>query len=134
DARTNYIDPLLAALGWDVRNENSLSQRLTEVNMERTGFDSDGTWGRPDYRLRLDGEDVMPVEAKKPAVPISRASAAAVQARSYGWSLSLPAATLTNFNELIVFDASVVPVQGDAADVAVRPAGHFTFEEYVTRF
>lgn len=135
EARVGYVDPLLEALGWDLRNEYGHPQRLIEVVMERVGADASGvTWGRPDYRLRLGGEDVMPVEAKRPAVSVGQDSAAAVQARSYGWSLSLPAAVLTNFNELIVFDSRVAPSQGDAADVAVIPGGRFHFEEYITRF
>lgn len=134
DARVTYIDPLLEALGWDVRNIGALPQRLVEVVMERTGADTEGTWGRPDYRLRLEGIDTMPVEAKKPSVPISTDAASARQARSYGWSLSLPAALLTNFSELIVFDTRVEPRETDNADVAVMPGGLFGFEEYVTRF
>ena len=102
--------------------------------MERTGSDAQGSWGRPDYRLRLDGIDIMPIEAKKPSVPISTDASSARQARSYGWSLSLPAALLTNFNEFIVFDARVEPRESDNADVAVIPGGKFGFEEYVTRF
>jgi hypothetical protein len=134
DARVAYIDPLLEALGWDVRNIGGLPQRLVEVVMERTGSDLDGAWGRPDYRLRIDGTDSMPVEAKKPSVPISTDASSARQARSYGWSLSLPAALLTNFDELIVFDARVEPSESDNADVAVIPDGKFGYEDYITRF
>ncbi len=134
EARVSFVDPLLEALGWDVRNLGGLSQSLSEVIMERVGQDADGAWGRPDYRLRLTGEDVMPVEAKRPSVPIASHSDSAIQARSYGWSLSLPAAVLTNFNELVIFDARIAPLLGDAADVAVMPGGRFGFEEFVTRF
>ena len=48
DARVSFIDPMLEALGWDVRNAGGLPQRLSEVVMERTGRDSEGSWGRPD--------------------------------------------------------------------------------------
>lgn len=134
DARVGYIDPLLRALGWDVSNDAGLSQRLTEVVMERTGTDSEAGLGRPDYRLRLSGIDTLPVEAKKPSVRISTDAPSALQARSYGWSLSLPAAMLTNFDELVVFDTRIAPVEGDKAHVAMVPGGKFGFEEYVTRF
>lgn len=134
DTRVGYIDPLLRALGWDVSNDGGLPQRVVEVVMERTGADSAGGLGRPDYRLRLDGNDTMPVEAKKPSVRISTDAPSARQARSYGWSLSLPAAILTNFDELLVFDTRIAPQSEDAAGVAVIPGGKFTFEEYITRF
>lgn len=134
DARVSFIDPLLEALGWDVRNISGLPQRLAEVVMERTATDTEGSWGRPDYRLRIDGTDTIPVEAKKPSVAIAETPAAALQARSYGWSLSLPASILTNFNELIIFDTRTAPLADDNADVAIIPGGHFGFEEFVTRF
>lgn len=134
DARVGFIDGLLEALGWDVRNQAGLRQRLAEVVMERTGSDSDGPWGRPDYRLRVGGVDVMPVEAKKPSVRLATDASPAVQARSYGWSLSLPAAVLTNFHETVIFDATVEPLTSDDADVAAIPGCRFGFEEYVSRF
>ncbi|WP_314451677.1 Eco57I restriction-modification methylase domain-containing protein [uncultured Microbacterium sp.] len=134
EARVSFIDPLLEALGWDVRNEGGLSQRESEVVMERVGSDANGAWGRPDYRLRLAGDDAMPVEAKKPSVAIGVDSASSVQARSYGFALSLPAAVLTNFDQLIIFDTKIAPLKGDSGDVAALPGGRFTFEEYVTRF
>lgn len=134
DARVSYIDPLLEALGWDVRNRAGLSQRLVEVVMERAGSGSSESWGRPDYRLRIAGIDTLPVEAKKPSITIATNADAAFQARSYGWSLSLPASILTNFDEFLVFDTRVEPNSNDHADVAVIPGGHFQFDEYVTRF
>jgi hypothetical protein len=129
-----FIDPLLEALGWDVRNEAGLSQRQNEVVMERVGSDENGAWGRPDYRLRLGGVDTMPVEAKKPSVSIGVDASPSIQARSYGFALSLPAAVLTNFDQLIIFDTKIAPLKGDLGDVAALPGGRFTFEEYVTRF
>ncbi|XWX59465.1 Eco57I restriction-modification methylase domain-containing protein [Clavibacter nebraskensis] len=134
DVRVEFIDPLLECLGWDVRNQGAHSQRSVEVVRERTGRDADGSWGRPDYRLRLDGMDVMPIEAKKPSVSLATNASSSRQARSYGWSLSLPAAVLTNFHELIVFDSRVEPRETDGPSVAVLPGGVFGFEEFVTRF
>lgn len=134
DTRVSFIDPMLEALGWDVRNAGGLPQRLAEVVMERTGHDGEGPWGRPDYRLRVEGSDVLPVEAKRPSVAVGHEAASAVQARSYGWSLSLPVSVLTNFHELVIFDATVAPLEADGASVAVRPGGRFHFEEYVDRF
>lgn len=134
EARVSFIDPLLEALGWDVRNQGGLSERQSEVIMERVGSDANGAWGRPDYRLRLSGSDVMPVEAKKPSVAIGVDSSASVQARSYGFALSLPAAVLTNFDQLIIFNTKIAPLEGDSGDVAALPGGRFTHEEYVTRF
>lgn len=135
DTRTQFLDPLLRALGWDVANTAGQPKNFMEVVAERTETDAGGTTtGRPDYKLRIGGEDVMPIEAKRPQVPIDTHAKSSSQARSYGWSLSLPAAVLTNFEHLIIFDTQVAPKSGDSPTYARLPGATFRFEEYVTRF
>lgn len=134
DTRSQFLDPLLEALGWDVRNAGGQPSTRMEVLLERTDVEGSTALGRPDYRLRLDGTDVMPVEAKKPSVPIGNHAPSAIQARRYGWSLSLPAAVLSNFDELVIFDTIVEPRDGDGAHVAALPTGHFKCTDYVERF
>lgn len=133
EARSEYIDRFLRILGWDVSNEASHPQVLRDVVLERELSESD-QGGRPDYRLRMNGLDRLPVEAKKPSVRLSTAAGAARQARSYGWSLSLPAAVLTNVSQTVVYDTTVATEDGDSPDVAVVPGGRFTVDEYVSRF
>jgi len=133
EARGEYIDRFMRILGWDVNNEDSQPQVLREVVLERELSESD-EGGRPDYRLRERGRDRLPVEAKKPAVKLSSAAGPARQARSYGWSLSLPAAVLTNVAKTVVFDTTIAPEEGDGPDVAVVPGGRFAVDEYVSRF
>lgn len=133
EARSEYIDRFLRILGWDIANEESKPQVLRDVVLERELSEGD-EGGRPDYRLRIQGRDRLPVEAKRPSVKLSVVAGPARQARSYGWSLSLPAAVLTNVAQTIVFDATVAPEEGDHADVAVVPGGRFRVDEYVARF
>lgn len=133
EARNEYIDRFLRILGWDVSNEGSQPQVLREVVLERVLSESD-EGGRPDYLLRSRGRDRIPVEAKKPSVNLSLAAGPARQARSYGWSLSLPAAVLTNVAQTVVFDATVTPEEGDDPHVGEIPGCRFTVDEYVTRF
>jgi hypothetical protein len=134
EARGQFVDRFLTILGWDVHNLAGEPQVLREVVLERTGDEESAVIGRPDYRLRCAGRDRIPVEAKKPSVRIAASSAGAVQARSYGWSLSLPAAVLTNMAETVIYDATVTPEDGDGADVAVIPGCRFSAAEYVARF
>ncbi len=135
EVRIQFVDKLLAALGWDVSNEAGRPQVLTDVVMERTGADEDGeSWGRPDYRLRSAGQDRLPVEAKRPSVRLSSDPGPALQARRYGWSMNRPAAVLTNFAETVIFDTTITPAEGDGADVAVIPGCRFTVDDYVDRF
>ncbi|GAA4416983.1 Eco57I restriction-modification methylase domain-containing protein [Georgenia halophila] len=132
EARGQFIDRFLTILGWDVHNLAGQPQILRDVVLERISESDVG--GRPDYRLRLNGKDRLPVEAKKPSVPLASAAAAARQTRSYGWSLSLPAATLTNMAETVVYDTTFAPSPEDGPDVAVVPDGRFTVDQYVPRF
>lgn len=134
DTRSEYIDKFLEALGWDVYNNQGLPQRKVEVVRERSGSNADGTWGRPDYRLKLNGSDVMPVEAKAASISLVRDANAARQTRSYGWSLSLPASVLTNFDQLVLFDTRIEPTDTDGPEVAIFPNKVFHFSEYVDRF
>lgn len=132
--RAQFIDRFLGILGWDVANLSGLPQPEREVVLERTGTTDGVLSGRPDYRLRIGGHDRMPVEAKKPSVRLSTNADAALQARSYGWSLSLPASALSNFAETIIFDTTVTPEEGDGPNVATIPGCRFSYDEYVTRF
>jgi hypothetical protein len=134
EARGQFIDRFLTILGWDVHNDNRLPQVEREVILERAGTDDASVIGRPDYRLRVRGRDRMPVEAKKPSVRLPATPAAARQARTYGWSLSLPAAVLINVAEMVIFDTTITPREDDGPDVAVIPGCRFTVEEYVPRF
>lgn len=131
--RKDFIDRFLTFLGWDLDNQNGLPQSQREAVVELSGSD-EGVTGRPDYRLRLSGKDRLPVEAKKPSLRLGQSSQSAQQARSYGWSLSLPAAVLTNFSALIIYDTTITPEDGDGPDVAVIPGCRYTYEEYLDRF
>lgn len=134
-ARLDYIDKFLIILGWDVHNDEGKPQHRRDVVVEKPNSkESTGGASRPDYRLRPDGVDRLTVEAKKPSVNLSSSGDASVQARSYGWSLGLPAAALTNFAETVIFDAEIEPEVGDGPEVAVRPGGRFSVGDYIDRF
>lgn len=131
--RLDFVDKMLRIFGWDVDNDDSKQQGARDVVVELT-LGEEGSTGRPDYRLRVDGRDRLPVEAKKPSVRLAASPASATQARSYGFTLQRPAAVLTNFSELVLYDTSIEPAQGDGADVAVIPNCRFGWQEYVSRF
>lgn len=68
--RIEYIDSLLKILGWDVANERGLAPQYREVIAENYSTPTD----RPDYTMTLRGVPKFFVEAKKPAVDITRAT------------------------------------------------------------
>ena len=134
EARGEFIDPFLGVFGWDVHNAAGVPQSQREVILEHAANPETYVIGRPDFRLRVRGRDRLPVEAKKPSVRLAGSAKSSLQARSYGWSLSLPAAVLTNFGETVIFDARVDPQEGQDADVGVIPGLRIGVDEYVEKF
>lgn len=75
-ARIDFINPFLEALGWDVLNHSNALQHLREVVVEDTvevQEDDGTTQKKPDYALRVAGRPKFYLEAKKPSVPITTA-------------------------------------------------------------
>lgn len=126
--RIEYIDPLLKILGWDVANEKGLAPQYREVIAENYSTPTD----RPDYTMTLRGVAKFFVEAKKPAVDITRVTNPAFQTRKYGWNANHRIAVLTNFEYLAVYDTCYIPKEEDGCAVARYRIFHFT--EYVSRY
>ena len=126
--RIEYIDPLLKLLGWDVENEKGLAPQYREVIAENYSTRSD----RPDYTVTLRGVPKFFVEAKKPAVDITKDAAPAVQTRKYGWNAKHKLAVLTNFEHLAIYDTCHIAHEDDGCAVARYRLYHYT--EYIEKF
>lgn len=126
--RIEYIDPFLEMLGWDVANRKGLAPQFREVIAENYSTSTD----RPDYSLTLRGVTKLFVEAKKPAVDISRDNKPAIQARKYGWNAGHKVAILTNFEYFVIYDCTFVPEENDPATTARYRIYHYT--EYEEKF
>lgn len=126
--RIEYIDPLLKIIGWDVANERGLAPQYREVIAENYSTSTD----RPDYTMTLRGVAKFFVEAKKPAVDITRVTEPAFQTRKYGWNANHRIAVLTNFEYLAIYDTCYIPKEEDGCAVARYRIFHFT--EYADRY
>lgn len=126
--RIEYIDPLLKLLGWDVANERGMAPQYREVIAENYATRTD----RPDYTVTLRGVPKFFIEAKKPAVDISRDAAPALQVRKYGWNAKHKLAVLTNFEHLAIYDTCHIAREDDGCAVARYRLYHYT--EYVEKF
>lgn len=126
--RIEYIDPLLKILGWDVANEKGLAPQYREVIAENYSTPTD----RPDYTMTLRGVAKFFVEAKKPAVDITRVTDPAFQTRKYGWNANHRIAVLTNFEYLAIYDTCYIPKEEDGCAVARYRIFHFS--EYADRY
>jgi Eco57I restriction-modification methylase len=132
-ARTEFVTPLLEALGWDVQNTLRQPLDLREVFEEATvEVGEERLSKKPDYELRAARQRKFFVEAKKPSVRIDRDRGPSFQTRRYGFSASLPVSVLTNFNQLAIYDCVPVPREDDEAHVARLQL--FSYREFVTRF
>jgi Alw26I/Eco31I/Esp3I family type II restriction m6 adenine DNA methyltransferase len=132
--RQDFINPFFKALGWDVDNENGISEAYREVIYEDKVVVR-GKAKAPDYGFRLLGQGkkrLFYVEAKKPSVALKANKEASYQLRRYGSSAQAPISILTNFEDFIVYDCAKVPNLNDSASVA--RIKHISFEDYIKEF
>lgn len=128
DCRDEFISPLLESFGWDVHNENGTSPQYKEVVVEKYSNSGD----RPDYTLTLNGVSKIFVEAKKPAVNIKEESNPAMQVRRYGWNAKHKLSILTNFENLMIYDVTNKPQEGEAATVSLYRK--YNYLEYLDKY
>jgi len=129
--RREFIDPMFAALGWDIDNRAGYAEAYKDV-IHEDAIKVGGATKAPDYCFRVGGTRKFFVEAKKPSVDLARDISPAYQLRRYGWSAKLPVSILTDFEEFAVYDCRIRPKQGDKASTARTM--YFTFESYVEQW
>lgn len=126
--RDEFINPFLKLLGWDVENEQGLPPQYREVIAENPSSESEF----PDYTLTFAGTPKFFLEAKKPSVNINALKGPAEQTRRYGWNKGHLIAALSNFESLILYDATVMPLHDDEPYVACYRSWHCS--EYEQNF
>jgi len=99
--RQQFLDPLFAALGWDIANAAGYSETYKEVVLEDAIHTNTETKSA-DYTFRIGGTRKFLVEAKKPSVNIKDDPAPAFQLRRYLWMTKLPLGIVTNFREIAI--------------------------------
>ncbi len=92
--RTNFIDPLFAALGWNMQDD-------AEVAREAAG----GQGRRVDYAFKIKGVTRFLLEAKKLSAELTDPQYVR-QAADYAWNRGIDWIVLTNFHELKLYYAS----------------------------
>lgn len=125
--RVEFIDPFLEILGWDVSNSRGMPPQFREIIAENYTKEI----GKPDYTLTLCGVPKFFIEAKKPSVNITDEFEPAFQARKYGWNGGHKIVVLTNFEDLLIYDAGYAPSEHDSPDVAL--IRHYHYTEYVEK-
>ena len=160
--RQRFIDPLFAALGWDVADEEkrgpladvileyalpSSPEYRGQVNLLEAEEREDqrvadalaakqdpGIVGvrRPDYSFRILGERRFFVEAKRPSVEIN-SPRPIYQVKTYGWNARTPISLLTDFEALLVFDCRYQPVLYEP-QTGLVPEFNLHFSQYAEKW
>lgn len=131
--RNDFLDPLFELLGWDIKNSAGKPTNEREVILEeplKAGADENTK--KPDYTFRLFAERKFFLEAKKPHVNIHEVDAPARQVRRYGYTANLKISVLSNFEYLMIYDASVKVEESDNNQKALIKKYHYT--EYEENF
>ncbi len=115
--RQEFLDPLFAALGWDMDNSQGHAEAYKEV-IHEDAIKVSGRHKAPDYCFRIGGTRKFFTEAKKPAENLKDDTGHSFQVRRYAWSSKLPLSILSNFAELAVYDCRIRPYKNDKASAA----------------
>jgi len=129
--RKEFIDKFFTAFGWDVNNEEGLSERYKEV-INEDAIKIGGKTKAPDYAFRVGGTRIFFAEAKKPSVNIKEDSEPAFQLRRYAWNSKIPLSILTDFQEFVVYDCKIKPDPKDSP--AVGRLFYTNFVQYAEKF
>ena len=120
--RDDFLTPFFAALGWDMQNNAGLIQSHREVEIE-----SRVDTGRADYLFRIHRRPRFVCEAKKPAEALH---GHAQQAKSYAWTVGVPLAVLSDFEELYLY---IVGSEPKEEEPLVGLWKTYSFREYVAK-
>lgn len=126
EVRSEFIDPLLEAFGWDTTNRAGVAAAFRPVLREEAQQRDDSHAKKPDYTLRDGRTGLVYVEAKKPAVNILTDMESIRQARAYGYTDRHPIVVLTNFRDLSVYDTSSPALANDLPETCRIYTWHFT--------
>lgn len=132
ETRVQFINPLFAALGWDVDNtiRKAIDADRDVVHEDRLTIK--GKSKAPDYSFRVFGERKFFLEAKKPSIAIKTDTVPSYQLRRYGWSAKLPISVLTDFEEFALYDCTKQPKETDSA--AIGRLKYIPYHEYTKEF
>ncbi len=125
--RTNYIDVLFAALGWNMTN-------VYEVVREFTQKDTSGT-KKVDYAFKINRKLCFFIEAKEASIDLVHDKDAIYQAKRYAYSTNgtAPIVILTDFEEFRVFNVLKAPLY-DNPDREIMKEFCFRYTDYVQKW
>lgn len=112
--RREFIEPLFAALGWDIDNREGRPQASRDVVLEAS-VAAGAVQLAPGHVFCVGGVRKFCVAARKPGVSIDDDPESSFQLRRYAWSAGLSLSIITNFEQFAVYDCRFRPAGTDPA-------------------
>jgi type I restriction-modification system DNA methylase subunit len=105
--RSNYIDIMFKALGWDMKSHYEVVREYSQRDKS-----TDGGTKKVDYAFKINGKLKFFIEAKEASVDLEKDKAAIFQAKRYAYSSNgkAPIVILTDFEEFRVFNVIKAPL------------------------
>ena len=131
--RSDFIDPLFEALGWDVNHKEQHNPYKQEVKIEKSQI-QEGKGGKKfaDYAFFINPDFKNPmffVEAKRPSIVLEDNHDYYLQTHKYGWNAQVPISILTDFEEFIIIDCRSKPNIKYSSNTAIRKYKYTDFTD-----
>lgn len=128
--RTNYIDVMFEALGWNIRNKYEVDREFSQRDKSTAG----GT-KKVDYAFKINGKLKFFIEAKEASVDLENDKSAIFQAKRYAYSSNgkAPIVILTDFEEFRVFNVIKAPLM-DNTDRELLKTHTMRYTDYLEKW
>jgi len=125
--RTNYIDKLFEALGWEITNIYEVEREFSQKDKSK-----ESSTKRVDYAFKINNKIKFFVEAKDSSVYLKHNKDAIFQAKRYAYSSNgkAPIVILTDFEEFRVFNVLTAP-HYDNPDEHLLKNYCFKYDKYI---
>jgi len=128
--RSNYIDILFHALGWDMKSHYEVVREFSQ----RDKSTESGT-KKVDYAFKINGKLKFFIEAKEASIDLEKDKSSIFQAKRYAYSSNgkAPIVILTDFEELRVFNVIKAPLM-DNTDRELLKSHSMKYTEYLDKW
>lgn len=128
--RSNYIDIMFKALGWNIRNKYEVDREFSQKDKSK-----EANTKKVDYAFKSNGNLKFFIEAKEASVNLENNKDAIYQAKRYAYSSNgkAPIVILTDFEEFRVFNVLTAPLY-DNPDKQLLKSHSFQYTDYVEKW
>ncbi|HOR83018.1 MAG TPA: TaqI-like C-terminal specificity domain-containing protein [Bacteroidales bacterium] len=128
--RSNYIDIMFKALGWDMKSHYEVVREFSQRDKS-----TDGGTKKVDYAFKINGKLKFFIEAKEASVDLENDKSAIFQAKRYAYSSNgkAPIVILTDFEEFRVFNVIKAPLM-DNTDRELLKSHTMRYTDYLEKW